>query len=237
MYLRNIEIDLCAAESAFQSPDFCANLARRLERTRIVLADITGRGTVTGALAANMDEEALKKERADLEAMKQSAMMTMMNSIKGDTQSIEEQAKNVLRLAGGGAASATSTSPAAVATASSTAASTSNPRSDTVAAIPHSVAGALTMLVTIPTITGPVSNLLMILTMIDAARSRTEWLEDFASYLRTIKSDLVDARSVFKQSIYYDQLDERITKTVVIVESITSRNRFIALRVVIVRCC
>jgi len=94
-YLRNVEIELAAADKIFASPLFCQRLATQLEHTQEVLRIITSRSAAVQFLTAVADEQLLKDERAELERLKQSALLSMLNQVQADSQAAAVAAANI----------------------------------------------------------------------------------------------------------------------------------------------
>jgi hypothetical protein len=85
VYLRSIELDLSGAQAAFQRQDYLHRLAEKLEGTRSLVSTIASRSRYVSILCAPGDEEALSREKDAIELIKQSALTSMMNEVKGDT--------------------------------------------------------------------------------------------------------------------------------------------------------
>lgn len=95
LYLRNVETELAAADKIFASPLFCQRLATQLEHTQEVLRIITSRRAAVQFLTAVADEQMLKDERAELERLKQSALLSMLNQVQADSQDAAAAAANI----------------------------------------------------------------------------------------------------------------------------------------------
>lgn len=94
-YLRNVETELAAADKIFASPLFCQRLATQLEHTQEVLRIITSRRAAVQFLTAVADEQLLKDERAELERLRQSALLSMLNQVQADSQAAAAAAANI----------------------------------------------------------------------------------------------------------------------------------------------
>lgn len=85
VYLRNIELDLVGAQTAFTRREYFDQLASRLEQAQAAIARITSRHPFLAVATADADQATVQQEQADLEAIKATALLALLTEIKQDS--------------------------------------------------------------------------------------------------------------------------------------------------------